>query len=1404
MSGGDNLHPSIAGPSPLAKMSSLQGNTSFEQINNLSNDTSSHWKSNSDYGVSSTVSEDKDITVKRAVRNLNEDEDDEDLILLASRLNALDPKKQKKLMAMIGRVEDGGSVMTDPNVSVLQESISMRHNKGNDLPTSSLRSESSSSQGLEGLSNITLQNMRSNSVVVDSVEDSQQSGNFHQCYPNSHAANGSNIHIRIKVYNSWVKTKFASLSGLRLCVRGENEEISLSEFKVQVTTGNDIQPKTAEIVRKVKNLFDRSRVKKKEDWIFPMVRNSCVQLELTGKVEDTISIDDLDLLVWNGSSDSNKNTSAAMDMDIYMGNTCIWTGCLDNWEKGCTKASYSSLEYATDFENVRLLVDHFGHNRKPTVIVALVPPKLKSDVRLNDSQKSTISTQLSHVRSNVTSSNMRGPPNQNGDNVTHLGFTGMSTSSSIGENISISALHSPEPVEQGLQQNGNEPMWFSDLKTPRSDIEKSSIRDDSIKFANTHGDHILNEIKHDTTVPKNMKTSSSRKLRMECTMTSVKPQSTTVGDQNDILKVNSQIGSNNPSVANHPKGAIGPKKGGRRRLNKEEQRAEESSLRHSLEALSKSDRRTRGRIESELQTYFSKGEKSHLIEDARANPELELHNMDCLSDGVLDNEIEKQNVLKLRSNRIDEVQETVSSALQDLASVMSNLTKSGVMMTQVSPVIPQTESISECSPPVMKAKSPNSYTERSSVDMISTLNDELKNALSCEGATKLPHCDVESSTHEIPVLPSGQVLQFDILSTWGDPYYVGLNGIDIFDINGEVLTVGHGVQSVTAVPCDINDLPEYDNDPRTVSNLLDETNLTRDDLHVWLAPHGHTLSPPLPHVATVTIVFTRVVSLSLVRLWNYNKSRTHSHRGVKRTRLQLDKNVIFEGEIRMSPGLITSADDCSEVILFSTSNSVLEKISQYDVEMGYRSNDDEATSAWVTLLKERRTNFRPRTSDGIGGNGDNESPAVQQSKNIKPSTFAPNIEETMRPQYRNRPLTGRQEDKIGNNQVDCAGTSEEDVNSVPSESIGPLLPIVDQVVVSSCTAVEGGLSKYALHPQSNSNPVAESVVIDHSLLSECDLVSCRVLTLLLESTWGDKCYVGLCGIEVTLGCSSLVAEVLPGAIDASPRDLSSIGVFDDPRIPENLVDGVNNTTDDQHMWLIPFTSGGSHKLQIDLGSRCKISGFNVWNYNKSAEDALRGVRVVTVLGDGVLIGQQELRIAPGCDGVAYKQGVLLRDIKNSTMRKQQKMVTYSAPSLRQDYETPCNVSGMMWKIDIYSNWGDGYYVGLDGIEFLDNSGHVIDILKSATLESSPHMWDIDIGKGDPREPRNLGLGRGFRSPWLSPLAQSITRTEQMSCLTRVLPLRSQTSSKMDHDAIFYDHNVLFVLFDRPVNVSVIR
>jgi hypothetical protein len=48
-----------------------------------------------------------------------------------------------------------------------------------------------------------------------------------------------------------------------------------------------VLPKSAQVARSVSNLFNRSRVSKKVDWIFPISRNSCVQLELSGTIEGT-------------------------------------------------------------------------------------------------------------------------------------------------------------------------------------------------------------------------------------------------------------------------------------------------------------------------------------------------------------------------------------------------------------------------------------------------------------------------------------------------------------------------------------------------------------------------------------------------------------------------------------------------------------------------------------------------------------------------------------------------------------------------------------------------------------------------------------------------------------------------------------------------------------------------------------------------------------------------------------------------------------------------------------------------------------------------------------------------------------------------------------------------------------
>lgn len=44
------------------------------------------------------------------------------------------------------------------------------------------------------------------------------------------------------------------------------------------------------------------------------------------------------------------------------------------------------------------------------------------------------------------------------------------------------------------------------------------------------------------------------------------------------------------------------------------------------------------------------------------------------------------------------------------------------------------------------------------------------------------------------------------------------------------------------------------------------------------------------------------------------------------------------------------------------------------------------------------------------------------------------------------------------------------------------------------------------------------------------------------------------------------------------------------------------------MWLIPFSYGESHTLNVTFDEVQTIAGLRIWNYNKSPEDSYRGVR----------------------------------------------------------------------------------------------------------------------------------------------------------------------------------------------------
>ncbi|CAH8606188.1 unnamed protein product [Heterobilharzia americana] len=206
----------------------------------------------------------------------------------------------------------------------------------------------------------------------------------------------------------------------------------------------------------------------------------------------------------------------------------------------------------------------------------------------------------------------------------------------------------------------------------------------------------------------------------------------------------------------------------------------------------------------------------------------------------------------------------------------------------------------------------------------------------------------------IPELPSGHNLLIDIISTWGDLYYVGLTGIEIFTSEGVNIASFCGI---TANPSDINTLPGYGTDPRVVTNLIDGVNWTRDDTHMWLTPFT------LGQRHFVEIKFPQWIKspVALIRIWNYNKSRVHSYRGVKDMIIYLDNQPIFYGEISKASGLeFGEPEDFCETILFCTDNEILDLIGKNDILLKLAEND-HANGICLDIDGEEGCNKRPVT-----------------------------------------------------------------------------------------------------------------------------------------------------------------------------------------------------------------------------------------------------------------------------------------------------------------------------------------------------------------------------------------------------------------------------------------------------------
>lgn len=523
----------------------------------------------------------------------------------------------------------------------------------------------------------------------------------------------------------------------------------------------------------------------------------------------------------------------------------------------------------------------------------------------------------------------------------------------------------------------------------------------------------------------------------------------------------------------------------------------------------------------------------------------------------------------------------------------------------------------------------------------------------------------------------------------------------------------------------------------------------------------------------------------------------------------------------MAPGLLTSVDASSEVILFTTNESILAAIAKHDENAGYYM--DDCTSQWVGKLMHGHLE-RPSTAEKQSPSGPLPKPVgpktITRNRRV-PAVYLPSTSSTLISHSEFRPSTSALVPK----KLPAAAVADDlDDEEAFFAELRAALPPESPLEAVTAQESTGLAQRYAMRTSPISFEAYKGELGQQAaLFSSSDLVSCCAIALVIESSWGDPDYVGLTGISILSGVKCAALALDSRQITAVPRDLSAVGRFEDPRTPDKLLDSFNETTDDTHMWLVPFTKGSDDPyIRFEWNKTEPVAGFRIWNYNKHG-DELRGAKAVAVIayddaGRGTRLGRCILRPAPGCDGVKFGQTIYLRDIINndnncSPSEGDAPRPKYVSPPLRQDYEVPFLPCGQLLKFTLIDNFGDGHYIGLDGIELFDeqNVRLVVDG-KRATVTAVPHSLQ-DLGSSDPRTPEKLFFdaagtngaapGEANHIPFLAPIARCMTKQEREAAGNRV-----QTTKGRDgvdkKDFSFYQDNVVFVLFAAPIRLSLVR
>ncbi|XP_021207298.1 katanin-interacting protein isoform X2 [Bombyx mori] len=531
---------------------------------------------------------------------------------------------------------------------------------------------------------------------------------------------------------------------------------------------------------------------------------------------------------------------------------------------------------------------------------------------------------------------------------------------------------------------------------------------------------------------------------------------------------------------------------------------------------------------------------------------------------------------------------------------------------------------------------PSVNSQHVTVKKRSAVKCTTKNPTALSSKSNIYQKDKNKCEFVIPELPEGRLLEMKIYSNWGDKYLVGLNGIELFDSNGCIVDI----EKIWS-DSETGDQSLYGR----VETVCDGVVRSRDDKHAWCAA-APTASP-----LVLSLLLASRVKLALLRIWNYNKSRIHSIRGIRLVQVKLDDQVVFHGEIARASGELTGhLSSFGDMILFTKDPLILEAVMDNDKNFKVLLKDSEPMTDPSAIDK------RPTTAN-------------DSHHNLSPNALLDSLEDNERE------------------------------------------------------------AKYMA----------------------------KEIKLTLMSNWGQKNLIGLTGIEILYNDDPIVVR-RAYAYSTFINSAQNSDALDTVECSA-LFNARNITTDHEDMWCASFSADTKFcHVVIQLAEPTEITSIRIWNYNANMELSYMGAKHLRVSLDGSELHYRPvlLRRAPGHAHYDYVQQLDLASVDDRFEDAK------DSDSFRMDclvYGTNLDMgapTGFVLQLNIFSTWGDPYYVGLTGIQLYDPRGNLVPVTQTNVCAHPASVNVLDSRALDVRTPDKLidgnndSVGDGAHS-WLAPL-----------------------------------------------------